>query len=599
MIATLILLAQTASAQPTPPLVTTRAAVERALPMLERSAKSFVAQRSCVSCHHNILPILTLRAAATRGFSVDVPTLGEIERKTFRELLNARAFDDAVQGLGVSDPTPNDSWLLVAAQTAGVAPDLVNAVYAKRIASWQHDGHWTTSDFRPPHSSSVFTATATAVRAVDAYLPVELTDLRDSVLGSARRWLAENAAASTEDATFRLLGLVWSKATAADIKTAVNDLRKRQSSRGGWSQLSGYPADAYSTGEALYALHEAGAGGDAAWQRGIDFLRSTQASDGTWHVRTRMLSPAEVSPPYFTTGFPYQKDEYLSYAASSWATMALLSALPASAARTAPGAPVTSAVFPAGSLFAAALFRTAGQLAATADLDATATTANGTSLLMAAADEVGKVKLLLDHGADAKYRAASGHDAATVAASYRGSAASIKLLLDAGSDAEPPAGVKARHSPLLLASMSGDLETVSLLLSRGAAANPRPSPSGDSPISEAITFGHAAVVRALIQAGAKTDLVERTGVNLLHWAAITNRADVIPELAKAGVDINAIDEHGYTPLMYAATIDFGDTATLRALLAAGADRRVKNGGGRTALQQARRLGNEQLAKALQ
>ena len=599
MIATLILLAQAASAQPTPPLVTTRAAVERALPVLERSAKSFVAQRSCVSCHHNILPILTLRAAAIRGFSVDVPTLGEIERKTFRELLNARAFDDAVQGLGVSDPTPNDSWLLVAAQTAGVAPDLVNAVYAKRIASWQHDGHWTTSDFRPPHSSSVFTATATAVRAVDAYLPVELTDLRDSVLGSARRWLAENTAASTEDATFRLLGLVWSKATASDINAAVNDLRKRQSSRGGWSQLSGYPADAYSTGEALYALHEAGAGGDAAWQRGIDFLRSTQASDGTWHVRTRMLSPAEVSPPYFTTGFPYQKDEYLSYAASSWATMALLSALPASAARTAPGAPVTSAVFPAGSLFADALFRTAGQLAATADLDANATTANGTSLLMAAADDVGKVKLLLDHGADAKYRAASGHDAATVAASYRGSAASIKLLLDAGSDAEPPAGVKARHSPLLLASMSGDLETVSLLLSRGAAANPRPSPSGDSPISEAITFGHAAVVRALIQAGAKTDLVERTGVNLLHWAAITNRADVIPELAKAGVDINGIDEHGYTPLMYAATIDFGDTATLRALLAAGADRRVKNGAGRTALQQARRLGNEQLAKALQ
>jgi ankyrin repeat protein len=599
MIATLILLTQTASAQPAPPLPTTRAAVERALPMLERSAKNFVAQRSCVSCHHNILPILTLRAAVTRGFRVDVATLGEIERKTFRELINARAFDDAVQGLAVSDPTPNDSWLLLAAQTAGLAPDLVSAVYAKRIASWQHDGRWTTSDFRPPHSSSVFTATATAVRAVDAYLPAELTTLRDSVLGSARRWLAENTAASTEDATFRLLGLVWSKAPAADIKAAASDLRKRQGSRGGWPQLSAHPADAYSTGEALYALHEAGADGDAAWQRGIDFLRSTQASDGTWHVRTRMLSPAEVSPPYFTTGFPYHKDEYLSYAASCWATMALLSALPASGATTAPAAPVTSAVFPAGSLFAAALFRTVGQLAALSDLNANATTVNGTSLLMAAADNADKVKLLLERGADAKYRASSGLDAATVAASYRGSAASITLLLDAGSDAEPPAGVKARHSPLLFASMSGDLEAVSLLLSRGASANPRSNPSGDSPISEAITFGHAAVVRALIQAGAKTDLVERTGVNLLHWAAITNRADVVAELAKAGVDVNAIDEHGYTPLMYAATIDFGDTATLRALLAAGADRRVKNGAGRTALQQARRLGNAQLAKALQ
>ncbi len=42
-----------------------------------------------------------------------------------------------------------------------------------------------------------------------------------------------------------------------------------------------------------------------------------------------MISPADVSPPYFTTGFPYKKDEYLSYAASCWATMALLSGMPA------------------------------------------------------------------------------------------------------------------------------------------------------------------------------------------------------------------------------------------------------------------------------
>ena len=600
MIATLILLAQTASAQPAPARLatTTRAAVERALPVLERSAKSFVSQRSCVSCHHNILPILTLRAAAARGFGVDLPTLGEIERKTFRELTNARAFDDAVQGVAVSDPTPNDSWLLLAAHAAGLAPDLVNAVYAKRIASWQHDGHWTTSDFRPPHSSSVFTATATAVRAIDAYLPRELTEVRESVLGSARRWLLETAPTSTEDATFRLLGLVWSKVPAADIKAAANDLRKRQSTRGGWAQLAGYPLDAYSTGEALYALFEAGAGNDLAWRRGIDFLRSTQAADGTWHVGTRMLSPADVSPPYFTTGFPYKKDEYLSYAATCWATMALLRAVPANNTTALP-APVTSAIFPAGSLFEAGLFGTASQLAVRTDLNANTTTAGGTSLLMAAAGDADKVRLLLDRGADAKYRAPSGYDAATAAASYRGSAASIKLLLDAGADAAPPAGVKTKHSPLLLASMSGDLETVSLLLTRGASPNPRPNPSGDSPISEAITFGRAAVVRALIQAGAKTDLVERTGVNLLHWAAITNRADVIPELAKAGVDINAIDEHGYTPLMYAATIDFGDTATLRALVAAGADRRIKNAEGRTPLQQAQRLGFAHLARALQ
>ena len=597
MIATLIVLAL-AAAQPPSPSTTTRAAVERAIRPLERSARSFVKERSCVSCHHNILPILTLRLAATRGVAIDQTTLAEIERKTFRELTNARAFDDAVQAVAVGDPTPNDSWLLVAAQTAGLAPDLTNAVYAKRIASWQRDGHWTTSDFRPPHSSSLFTATATAMRAIDAYLPPELTAVRTAAIDNARRWLVATPPASTEDATFRLLGLVWSKAPPADIAAAASDLRKRQGARG-WAQLPGYPPDAYSTGEALYALHEAGAAADAAWKRGIQFLRSTQAADGTWHVRTRMLSPADVSPPYFTTGFPYDKDEYLSYAASCWATMALLSAMPSADNVTLPAAPATAVAFPSGPLFRSALFGTDAQLLSSAPGNANTTTANGTSVLMAAASDADKVKLLLANGADAKYRAASGHDAATVAASYRGSAPAIALLLDAGADAEPPATVKAKYSPLLLASMSGDLETVSLLLARGASANPRPNPSGDSPIAQAITFGHADVVRALIRAGAKTDLVERTGVNLLHWATIANRAALIPELAQAGVDINAVDQRGYTPLMYAATIDFGDTQTLRALLAAGADRRIKNGAGRTALQQARRLGHAQLAMALQ
>jgi hypothetical protein len=45
-----------------------------------------------------------------------------------------------------------------------------------------------------------------------------------------------------------------------------------------------------------------------------------------------MISPAEISPPYFSTGFPYGKDEFLSYAGSCWAVMALLAALPEPAA---------------------------------------------------------------------------------------------------------------------------------------------------------------------------------------------------------------------------------------------------------------------------
>ena len=83
-----------------------------------------------------------------------------------------------------------------------------------------------------------------------------------------------------------------------------------------------------------FALREAKiAANTAAWERGLKFLLSTQAADGTWRVKTRMQSPAEVSPPYFTTGFPYGKDEFLSYAGTSWAVMALLRTLPEPAAK--------------------------------------------------------------------------------------------------------------------------------------------------------------------------------------------------------------------------------------------------------------------------
>jgi ankyrin repeat protein len=145
---------------------------------------------------------------------------------------------------------------------------------------------------------------------------------------------------------------------------------------------------------------------------------------------------------------------------------------------------------------------------------------------------------------------------------------------------------------LVAAALAGDLQNVQLLLRRGA----RPSSQA---VSEALTFGHTDVVRALVEAGADVTGVDSTGINLLHWAAITNRASMIPILAKAGVPINAIDDVGYTPLMYAATVDEGDVETLRALLAAGAKPTVRNDERRTPLQQARRYGHTEIVRVLQ
>ena len=596
VLAILLLIAQSAHAQPAP---TPRAAILRALPILQQSAKTFVDQRACVSCHHNILPILTLHAAADRGLAIDHTILKSIEEKTFRELTVATAVDDAIQGINVSDPTPNDSFLLWAAMAAGRQRDLPLEIYARRLMRWQRGDHWVTSDFRPPHSSSNFTATASAIRAIQIYMPDSLAAERDQAIARARTWLATMPPQSTEDAAFRLLGLVWadaalgaSRATgSAESAAARRDLLAMQLPNGGWPQLHGYAADAYSTGQALVALHESGMAVDATeWRRGQTFLLSTQARDGTWRVRTRMLSPADVSPPYFNPGFPYGKDAFLSYAGTTWAVMALLDAMPVTSVSPPAAPPVATKAEP---WLRPALFGATSELASLLDhgLDADSRTSGGTTLLMAVAPDAEKTALLLRRGAKVNSRSASGADAVTIASTYRGSRESIRLLLDAGGTVMPPEGVRVRHSPLVYSAMSGDTELSSLLLARGA------SPSADA-LAESITFDNIDITRRLIAAGANAKAAEQTGVTLLHWAVIANRPAAIPLLVSAGVDINAKDEAGFTALMYAATIDQGSTALVSALRKAGADRTLRNRAGRTPLQQAQFLHHTELAAAL-
>lgn len=586
-----VILSQTAAPVSSPR--TAQDAIERALPLLQSSASEFVSKRACFSCHHNALPILMLHSAQRHGFTIDKTVLSTVEDKTFRELRAPDALDRTIQVATLDDPTPNDSMLLMAAAAAGMERNLTLAVRTQQLMGWQQeDGHWATSDFRPPHSSSMFTATATAVRAISLYAPVTIVERAHLALKSAQQWLRKTRPVSTEDAAFRLMGLAWAPTlpnVGGDVVTARHDLLSMQRSDGGWPQLDGYESDAYSTGEALFALTQSHVKPtDGAFQKGVAFLASTQAADGTWHVHTRMLSPADVSPPYFSTGFPYGKDEFISYAGTSWAVMGLLGAFP-----DFPLLPLDTEQDRWPRWISTALLGTANDLKQLLEsgLSANSKTENGTTLLMMAATDVEKVQLLIGKGADVKARTAAGVDALTIASAYRGTATSLRVLLDAGASPQPTGGVHVRRSPLEFAAMTGDAANVALLLSRGADAE-------TGALSEAITFGHDKIVQLLIHAGADTELTDSSGVNLLHWATITNRSAVIPLLVKAKVPLDEADKAGYTPLMYAATIDFGDTRTLTALLRAGASTQSKNLEGRNAIEQARYFKHTAIETAL-
>jgi hypothetical protein len=50
----------------------------------------------------------------------------------------------------------------------------------------------------------------------------------------------------------------------------------------------------------------------------LRFLLDTQKEEGQSLVSTRMVSPAPSSPPYFQSGFPPGRNQFISAAAANW-----------------------------------------------------------------------------------------------------------------------------------------------------------------------------------------------------------------------------------------------------------------------------------------
>src|SRR5205807_8222100 len=118
-------------------------------------------------------------------------------------------------------------------------------------------------------------------------------------------WIRNAKPSSTDDYAMRALALQWGGAPESDVRQASRELLELQRQDGGWSGNRYLGSDAFSTSEALYALHEsATAATDAAYRRGVQYLLSTQYPDGSWYVRSRSFK----FQPYFESDFPFGHD---------------------------------------------------------------------------------------------------------------------------------------------------------------------------------------------------------------------------------------------------------------------------------------------------
>jgi ankyrin repeat protein len=296
-------------------------AVAAAVVLLQQSSATFVAksEQGCVSCHHQALPALAVHLLRDRGFKIDEKKATQQTNITHRRLATRR--EGLLQGAGVADQLDASYWLLALAPAGTVRDSRTNALVHYLTLKQARDGHWRPTLFRTPANDSDFTATALAVRGLRLFGPPGRSQELAGRAAKAREWLLSATPRTTEDKAFRLLGLKWSGARKDEIDKAAAALLVEQGKDGGWSQLASMPSDAYATGQVLVALGQSGAvpPSDPAYRHGVQLLLKTQLADGSWFVPSRSLAVQD----YFETGFPHGRSQFISCAATSWATMAL------------------------------------------------------------------------------------------------------------------------------------------------------------------------------------------------------------------------------------------------------------------------------------
>ncbi|MGH9672047.1 MAG: ankyrin repeat domain-containing protein, partial [Bryobacteraceae bacterium] len=306
------------------------ASIRRSLALLDTTAPTFFRKTGCISCHNVSIPSMVLTAARERGFHENQETPRQMVKQTaafltpFREnMLSAYC---SVPGLATTA-----TYGLMSMHSEAHAPDATTDSVSRCLLVEQNsNGSWRSGDQRPPLSQDGIPPTALVARTLKLYPVPALSREIEASLARARAYLASSRPWSGDDYAFRLLGLSWTGAGKNEIERAARDLAAQQRSDGGWAQTPGHASDAYATGLALSALSMAGGTGpgSSVYQRGVSYLMKTQLADGSWHVRSRAFG----FQPYFESGFPHERDQWISMAATAWSVLALMPAARASVA---------------------------------------------------------------------------------------------------------------------------------------------------------------------------------------------------------------------------------------------------------------------------
>jgi len=293
IVVALLLPAIASAEEPRPKQTKVDAAIDRGLEFLVKDAVAWKKEHNCASCHHAALVVWSLREAKQRGHAVDEPFLTEYTKwvaesgdgKTsvqrpagVPKALNAKAvwFALALGANSKLDATTQKGLDLLLKTVKGDQTE---------------NGSWASwPETRPPiFGNSDESMTALALLAL---LPAAGEDMK-AVRDKGVKWLSETKT-DNDPQSIAMRLVLWKRLgrPAKEWEPLVRDIKARQNADGGWSQAKGMGSDAWATGQALYALAEAGIKpDDEVISRGQTFLVKTQREDGSWPMTSRPMTP--------------------------------------------------------------------------------------------------------------------------------------------------------------------------------------------------------------------------------------------------------------------------------------------------------------------
>ncbi|KAL7790592.1 ankyrin repeat-containing domain protein [Trichoderma afarasin] len=169
------------------------------------------------------------------------------------------------------------------------------------------------------------------------------------------------------------------------------------------------------------------------------------------------------------------------------------------------------------------------------------------------------VKILIKNGADINYACASAYGTPLIAATRRLGVDSnmlsesiVRLLLDEGADPTISAG-RAGY-PIISASISCSSKVIQLLLDHKASIDVK-DPFGRKPAHFAC-YNTLEVLNSLHLPDSDFAARDIVGRVPLHYAVLRGQLDLVEEVLarsrRVGIDIDVVDDDGWTPLLWAA-----------------------------------------------